>query len=99
MPCSVPHISVSILPCSTPDTESAVQAYIRREGEAPAQEDVYDKTKDLPPVFRTHIKNLALKENDSAHFECRLAPFGDPTMKVEWFKDGEPLLHGKKSQV
>lgn len=79
--------------------ESAVREFIRREGQAPAEEDLYHKDKKRPPKFRTHIKNLTtLKENDSAHFECKLMPYGDPTMKVEWYKDNQPLHHGKYCQ-
>ncbi|XP_060064415.1 titin-like, partial [Ylistrum balloti] len=79
------------------DQDSAVREYIRREGEAPAQEDIYDKHKPKKPWFKTQIRNLmGLKENDSAHFECKLLPLGDPTMEIEWFKDGQPLHHGHR---
>ena len=88
----------SHLPCyfrESFDYESAVQEYIRREGEAPPPEDLYDKKKQRPPKFKTQIKDLlTLKENDPVHFECKLLPLGDPTMKIEWFKDGQPLIHG-----
>ena len=78
------------------DYESAVQEYFRREGHMPQQEDIYDKEKHWPPKFKTQIIDLLnLKDNDAVHFECQLLPFGDPTMKIEWFKDGQPLLHGK----
>lgn len=78
------------------DQESAVREYIRREGQEPEAGDIFDRTKQRPPKFKTQIKNLlTLKENDSAHFECKLIPMGDPNMKVEWFKDGEPLHHGE----
>ncbi|RUS90395.1 hypothetical protein EGW08_001890, partial [Elysia chlorotica] len=77
--------------------QSAVQEYIRREGEAPLPEDLYDKEHQRPARFKTQIKDLLdLKENDAAHFECKLLPLGDPTTKVEWFKDGEPLHHGTR---
>lgn len=78
------------------DRESAVREFIRREGESPAEEDLYNKEKKQPPRFKTALKDLTnLKENDKAHFECKLAPYGDSTMKVEWFKDGQPLHHGR----
>ena len=77
------------------DQDSAVREYMRREGEAPAPEDIYGKDKQLPPLFRTELKQLInLKENEPVHFECKLIPIGDPRMKIEWFKDGEPLSHG-----
>ena len=37
------------------------------------------------------MKNLTLKENQSAHFEARLIPVGDSRLKVEWFKNGVAL--------
>ena len=78
------------------DHESAVREHIRREGTAPAPEDLYSKANPLPPKFKTEIKNLIhLKENEPVHFECKLVPIGDPTMKVEWYKDGQPLPFGK----
>lgn len=42
-------------------------------------------------MFTQPMKNLTLKENQSAHFEARLIPVGDSRMKVEWFKNGVPL--------
>lgn len=36
-------------------------------------------------------------EYERTHLECILIPINDPTMKVEWFKDGMPLLHGISS--
>lgn len=45
-----------------------------------------------PPVFKTPIKDqLNIRENGFAHFEARLEPVGDSTLKVEWFKDGHPI--------
>lgn len=45
-----------------------------------------------PPVFKTPIKDqLNIRENGFAHFEARLEPVGDSTLRVEWFKDGAPI--------
>ncbi|KAL1117095.1 hypothetical protein AAG570_004423, partial [Ranatra chinensis] len=45
-----------------------------------------------PPVFKTPIKDQkAIREGSFAHFEARLEPVGDSTLKVEWFKDGRPV--------
>jgi len=45
-----------------------------------------------PPQFKTPIQNqLDLREHAHAHFEARLEPIGDSTMRVEWLKDGQPL--------
>lgn len=32
-----------------------------------------------------------LQEGRNAHFEAQLHPVSDPTMKVEWYKDGKPI--------
>ncbi|KAK3888336.1 hypothetical protein Pcinc_007597 [Petrolisthes cinctipes] len=43
------------------------------------------------PVFKTDIKDATAREGGYAHFEARLEPIGDPTLKVEWLKDGRPM--------
>ena len=44
------------------------------------------------PEFKTNIKDqVEVKEGGFAHFEARLEPMGDHSMKVEWFKDGKPV--------
>ena len=48
------------------------------------------------PVFTQPLKNLMKEENNSAHFSCTLIPVGDPTMKVQWFKDGEKISTGTR---
>ena len=47
------------------------------------------------PVFKTNLKDIVAKENGFAHFEARLEPIGDPTLKVEWLKDGRPMEASK----
>ncbi|XP_013393635.1 titin [Lingula anatina] len=66
-------------------------------GEPPAPADIYDKSKQRPPEFKTRPKDLPqLVETDAAHFECRLVPVGDPHMVVEWFFNGQLLRHGHR---
>ena len=48
------------------------------------------------PVFTQPLKNLLKEENNSAHFSCTLIPVGDPTMVVEWFKDGQKVSTGTR---
>ena len=44
------------------------------------------------PEFKTTIKDQCeTKEGGFAHFEARLEPMGDHTMKIEWLKDGKPV--------
>lgn len=45
-----------------------------------------------PPEFKTPIKDqLNIKEGGFAHFEARLEPVGDSNLRVEWFRDGQPV--------
>ena len=54
------------------------------------QESTVEPTQ--PPEFQTSIKDqLEVREGGFAHFEARLEPMGDHTMKVEWMKDGRPV--------
>lgn len=48
------------------------------------------------PTFTTSLKNIDIKEGQRAHFECRLIPVSDPTMKVEWFHNNVPLKSGSR---
>lgn len=44
------------------------------------------------PVFTQPLQNIDhIAEGATAHFECRLIPVGDPTLKVEWFRNEKPL--------
>lgn len=44
------------------------------------------------PVFTQPLQNLDnLTEGETAHFECRLIPVGDPKLKVEWFRNEKPI--------
>lgn len=49
-----------------------------------------------PPEFITTPEDLILSENGSAHFECRLTPVNDPSMRVEWFHNGKALWAGSR---
>ena len=46
------------------------------------------------PVFTSSMKSIEVKEGQRAHFECRIIPVSDPTLKVEWLLNGQPLKQG-----
>merc|ERR1712128_271396 len=48
------------------------------------------------PVFTTALQNCVMQENQSAHLAARLIPVGDPSLKVEWMKDGKVLETGSR---
>lgn len=51
---------------------------------------------DAPPEFLSQIEDLLLAENSLAHFETRLTPINDPSMRVEWFHNGKQLSAGSR---
>jgi titin len=49
------------------------------------------------PKFVTKLNGpTQLNEGQSAHFECRIEPYPDPNLKVEWFHNGQPLQTGHR---
>ena len=67
---------------------------LERQQQSKAQGTLLNRTESVveptqPPEFKTPIKDqLGIREGAFAHFEARLEPMGDHTMKVEWYKDG-----------
>jgi len=55
-----------------------------------------DESSTQVPVFTSSLKQVNIKEGQRAHFECRLIPVSDPTMKVEWFHNNKPLKSGSR---
>lgn len=49
-----------------------------------------------PPEFITSPNDITQVEYTLAHFECRLTPINDPSLRVEWFHNGKPLTAGSR---
>ena len=58
-------------------------------------EQIEETTKQAP-VFTTSLKNIEIVEGQRAHFELRLIPTSDPTMKVQWFFNGVAVKSGSR---
>lgn len=44
------------------------------------------------PVFTQPLQNIdVISEGQTAHFEARLIPVGDPTLRVEWYRNEKPI--------
>lgn len=55
---------------------------------APMEEDrVYP-----PPQFIVPLRDATQIEGGKVHFEARIEPVGDPTMRVEWFLNGRLIV-------
>lgn len=58
-------------------------------------ESVEESSKQRPNFIRPLHDLGQLNEGRNAHFEAQLTPVSDPTMKVEWYKDGKPITASK----
>ena len=48
-----------------------------------------------PPTFTQPLENADnLSEGDAVRLQCRLEPANDPTMRVVWLRNDEPLAQG-----
>lgn len=57
----------------------------------PSEEDrVYP-----PPQFIVPLQDAIQFEGGKVHFEARIEPVGDPTMRVEWFFNGRLMAASK----
>lgn len=51
-----------------------------------------EETSSARPVFIRPLRDLGqTQEGRNAHFEGQITPVSDPTMRVDWFKDGKPI--------
>ena len=58
----------------------------------PEEEKKFNK-----PVFTSQLTGPSqLNEGAKAHYECRIVPIGDSTMKYEWFCNGVALKMGSR---
>lgn len=49
------------------------------------------------PFFSTKLNGPTdLIESQSAHYECRIEPYPDSSLKVEWFHNDKPLTTGHR---
>ena len=56
-----------------------------------------DETSGQGPQFIRHLHDQGdIHEGRHAHFEAQITPVSDPTMKVEWYKDGKAITASKR---
>lgn len=64
------------------------------EGRAPVRADEPDRVFEKPIFTQLLTGPSELWEGQHAHFECRVVPVGDPTLRFEWFVNGIELKMG-----
>ena len=57
-----------------------------------SQEEMESKA----PVFVTKPRDVTCYEGQPAHFDCRVEPIGDGSMRVDWYHDDKPIQIGSR---
>lgn len=65
------------------------------EQKAPQRIEEPEKTFEKPIFTQLLTGPSELWEGQHAHFECRVVPVGDPSLRLEWFVNGVELKMGK----
>ena len=58
--------------------------------------EMQEETTAQAPVFTSSPKSIEVSEGQKAHFEARIIPVSDPTLKIEWFLNGQPIKLGSR---
>lgn len=65
------------------------------EGKAPHKPEEEDRVFEKPIFTQLLTGPSELIEGQNAHFECRVLPVGDPTLRFEWYVNGKELKLGE----
>ena len=65
------------------------------EGKVSSRPEEDERAFDKPIFTQLLTGPSELIEGQSAHFECRVLPVGDPTLRFEWYENGKELKLGK----
>lgn len=70
--------------------------YLRHvERSKPHQAPTEEEKRYPPPQFIVPLRDVHQVEGGRVHFEARIEPVGDPTMRVEWYINGRALAASK----
>lgn len=75
----------------TESLQKLEEALYKREEQMPSEDT------PQPPKFIVELKDqLDVQEAAPAHFDCRVEPVGDPTMRIDWLHNGRPFATGSR---
>lgn len=52
-------------------------------------------TRYAAPTLMTPLRDLTIIEGEKVHFDAKVGPVGDPSMRVEWFCNGKAIAASK----
>ena len=56
----------------------------------------FEVTQNAPAFVTRPREQFVVQEGRNVHFEAKLEPIADPTLQVEWLRDGEPITIGHR---
>ncbi|UMM33610.1 hypothetical protein L5515_007025 [Caenorhabditis briggsae] len=69
------------------------------EAGKPAPTERPDQEFEAPVIVNALQVQGALEEGGSAHLQTQFTPVADPSIKVEWLKDGQPIFHSNRYKM
>lgn len=84
---------------STPQNPASAARVAELEAPKPSPAAAPDKAK-VAPVFTSQLPNLGeLYEGQPAHFEATYTPTDDPTLKIQWYHNGQPVVASSRIKM
>ena len=77
------------------ESRSEMSQFQSLEHKTQMKQEIMEEHSTQAPVFTSSMKGVELKEGQKAHFECRIIPVSDPTLKIQWLHNGVPVKQGK----
>ncbi|MFH4984954.1 hypothetical protein AB6A40_011663, partial [Gnathostoma spinigerum] len=59
-------------------------------------EEVPDRECDFAPRFTEELHDREISEHEDIHLALKVEPVNDPTMEIEWFLNGHPVITGSR---
>ena len=77
------------------ESRSEMSQFQYLEHKTQMKQEIMEEHSTQAPVFTSSMKGVELKEGQKAHFECRIIPVSDPTLKIQLLHNGVPVKQGK----
>ena len=75
------------------DPEVIYLKHVEREKQQQRREE--EVSRYGPPTFMTPLNDLTIMEGEKAHLDAKVGPVGDPSIKVEWYCNGQTITASK----
>ena len=67
--------------------------HVEKQAQESRREEVVPKYP--APTLMAPLRDVNINEGERAHFEAKVGPVGDPSLKVEWYCNGQAIAASK----